>query len=314
MKLYETQNEDSTKNNLSINAFKFNGSFGFRYVKKVYFCAMLKKMRFFAIGLVLLTVILTSCGNYNKIVKSTDYEFKYKKAVEYYEDGEYVKAGTLFQDLVNIYRGTTRADKIYYYYAKSMIGQKDYLMAGHYFKSLVKEFPGSDYAEEAYFMVGYCAYLQSPKPRLDQTITKEAIDALQLYINLYPFNQRVDEANRLIDELNDKLVYKSYLNAKLYYDFKNYKAAVVALTNSLSKYPDSKYREDLMYMLLESKYLLAVNSVYDKREERLSSALDEYFSFVDEFPDSKYKKEVDKFYKTTSEMLNYKQEQETNIN
>ncbi len=270
-------------------------------------------MRFFGIGLVIITVILSSCGSYNKILKSTDYEFKYKKAVEYYEAGEYVKSGAIFQELVNIYRGTTRADKIYYYYAKSMIGQKDYLMAGHYFKSLVKEFPGSEFAEEAQFMVGYCAYLQSPKPRLDQSITQEAIDALQLYINLYPYNQRVDEANRLIDEMNDKLVYKSYLNAKLYYDFDNYKAAVVALSNSLSKYPDSKYREELMYMLLESKYLLAINSVYDKRQERLSVALDEYFTFVDEFPESKHRKEADKFYKTTSELLNYQEEEETSI-
>ncbi|MFV0265800.1 MAG: outer membrane protein assembly factor BamD, partial [Draconibacterium sp.] len=84
------------------------------------------------VSLVLATLLLTSCGDYNKIVKSTDYEFKYKKAVEYYDDGEYVRAGTLFRELVNIYRGTSRADKIYYYYAKCMIGQKDYLMAGHY--------------------------------------------------------------------------------------------------------------------------------------------------------------------------------------
>ncbi len=274
---------------------------------------MFRKMRILGLGLVVMTVLLSSCGSYNKIVKSTDYEFKYKKAIEYYEDGEYVRSGTLFQELVNIYRGTSKADKIYYYYAKSMIGQKDYLMAGHYFKTLVGEFPTSDYVEEAQFMVGYCSYLISPKPRLDQQVTQEAIDALQLYINLYPFNERVDEANRLIDELQDKLVYKSYLSAKLYYDFDNYKAAVVALENSLGKYPDSKYREELMYMLLKSKYLLAIGSVYEKKEERLSSALDEYFTFVDEYPESKYKKEVTKYYETTSELLNYKEE-ETNIN
>jgi outer membrane protein assembly factor BamD len=157
----------------------------------------------------------------------------------------------------------------------------------------------------------------SPKARLDQSVTKEAIDALQLYINLYPFNERVDEANRLIDELTDKLVYKSYLSAKLYYDFENYKAAVIALSNSLGEHPDSKYREELMFMLLKSKYLLAVGSVIDKKEERLSSALDEYFSFVDEFPESKYKKDADRYYKTTSELLNYKEDEtikeETNI-
>ncbi len=269
---------------------------------------MFMKMRILGIGLVLFTMVLASCSDYNKIVKSSDYEFKYKKAVEYYEEGEYVRSGTLFKELVTIYRGTSRADRIYYYYAKSMLGQKDYLMAGHYFQSIVKEFPMSEYAEEAHFMVGYCEYLQSPKPRLDQQITQQAIDALQLYINLYPYSDRVDEANRLIDELQDKLVYKSYLSAKLYYDFEQYKAAVVALTNSLEKYPDSKYREDLKYMLLKSKYLLAVNSVSDKTESRYSSALDEYFSFIDEYPDSKYKKEIEKYYEKASEILHYKEE------
>ncbi len=273
---------------------------------------MFMKTRIFAIGLIVM-LIVTACGEYNKILKSTDYEFKLKKAVEYYEDGEFVRAGTLFQELVNIYRGTSRADQIYYFYAKSMMGQKDYLMATHYFKSLIREFPGSQYAEEAQFMVGYCNYLLSPKPRLDQTVTRDAIESLQLYINLYPYSDRVDEANRLIDELRSKLVYKSYLNARLYYDFENYKAAVVALDNSLKEYPDSQYREELMYMLLKSKYLLAINSVEDKKVERLSSALDEYFSFVDEYPESQYRREVDRFYSTVADLLNYDEQQETNI-
>jgi len=177
---------------------------------------------------------------------------------------------------------------------------------------LLKEFPGSDYAEEAQYMVGYTSYLLSPKPRLDQSVTHEAIESLKLYNNLYPYSERVDEANRLIDELQDKLVYKSYLNARLYYDFENYKAAVIAIDNSLNEYPDSQYREQLKYMLLESKYLLAMNSVKGKKEDRLSAALDEYFAFVDEFPESVYKKEVDKFYEDVSELLNYNRE-ETNI-
>jgi outer membrane protein assembly factor BamD len=260
-------------------------------------------------GAILIFALSTGCGDFNKILKSNDYEFKYKKAIELYNEGEFVKAGTLFQELVNIYRGTSKADKIYYYYAKSMIGQKDYLMAVHYFKSLIKEFPTSEFTEESQFMSGYCSYLLSPKARLDQATSREAIDALQLYINLYPFGKHTEEANRLIDELNDKLVYKSFMTAKLYYDFEYYKAAVVALTNSLKEYPDSKYREELMYMLLKSKYLLAINSVKEKQEERLSSALDEYFTFVDEYPESRYKKEVDKFHETTAKLLNYKTEE-----
>lgn len=267
---------------------------------------MLMKMRNFTPIAIVFVLLLSSCGDYNKIVKSTDYEFKYKKSLEYYEAGEFVRSSTLLKELLNIYRGTSRADKVYYYYAKSQFGMKDNMMAGHYFKTLVKEFPRSEYAEESQFMVGYCFYLDSPNPRLDQQVSQNAIDALQLFINLYPKSTRVEEANRLIIELRDKLVYKSYISGKLYYDLKNYKAAVVALSSSLKDFPDTKYREELMYMLLKAKYLLAINSVEEKKRERLSSALDEYFTFVDEYPESKYMKEVEKYHSTTAKLLNYK--------
>lgn len=260
----------------------------------------------------IIVLVLSGCSDYNKVVKSTDYEFKYKKALEYYEKGEYVHASGLLKDLINIVRGTSRADKVYYYYAKAQFGMKDNMMAGHYFKTLVKEFPRSEYAEESQYMVGYCFYLDSPSPRLDQGVSQNAIDALQLFINLYPRSTRVDEANRLIIELRDKLVYKSYLSGKLYFDLDNYKAAVVALTSSLKEFPDTKYREELMFMLLKSKYLLAVNSIEEKKHERLSSALDEYFTFVDSYPESKYRKEAEKFHVTTEKLLNYKSE--TNVN
>ena len=128
---------------------------------------------------------------------------------------------------------------------------------------------------------------------------------MQLYINLYPSSNRLEEATRLIIELRDKLVYKSYLTGKLYYDLGNYKAAVVALTNSLKDFSDTKYREDLMFMLLKAKYYLAVKSVEEKKEQRLSDALDEYFTFVDEFPDSEHLKEAEKFHETTARLLHY---------
>jgi outer membrane protein assembly factor BamD len=272
----------------------------------MYICAMLMKMRNFTSIAFVFVLLFSSCGDYNKIVKSTDYEFKYKKALEYYEGGEFVRSSTLLKELINIVRGTSRADKVYYYYAKSQFGMKDYMMAGHYFKSLIKEFPRSEFAEESQFMVGYCFYLDSPSPRLDQGVTQNAIDALQLFINLYPKSSRLEEANRLIIEMRDKLVYKSYLSGRLYYDLDNYKAAVVALSSSLKDFPDTKYREELMYMLLKAKYLLAIKSVEEKKRERLSSALDEYYTFVDEYPESKYRKEVEKYYATTAKLLNYK--------
>jgi outer membrane protein assembly factor BamD len=182
------------------------------------------------------------------------------------------------------------------------------MMAGHWFRTLLNEFPKSKFGEESQYMVGYCFYQQSPNPRLDQQVSQQAIDALQLFINLYPHSDRVEEANRLIIELRDKLVFKSYLTGKLYYDLENYKAATVALTNSLKDFPDTKYREELMFMLLRAKFYLATRSVEEKKELRLSDALDEYFTFVDEYPDSEHKKEAEKFYKTLAELLHYEED------
>ncbi|WP_163707178.1 outer membrane protein assembly factor BamD [Mangrovibacterium lignilyticum] len=269
---------------------------------------MLKSIKKYAPVALLLILLTTACSDFNKIVKSTDYEFKYKKALEYYEDGEFVRSSTLLKELVSIYRGTSKADEVYYYYAKSYFGMKDFMMAGHWFRTLINEFPRSKYAEESQYLIGYCFYEESPKPRLDQQVTQKAIDALQLFINLYPNSDKVEEANRLIIELRDKLVYKSFLTGKLYYDLENYKAATIALTNSLKDFPDTKYREDLMFMLLRAKYYLAIRSVEEKKDLRLSDALDEYFTFVDEYPDSKYRKEAEKFYETVADELHYEED------
>ena len=253
-------------------------------------------------------LIASSCGEYQKIVKSTDYEYKLKKAREYFDKNDFTRSTQLYSELINIYKGTNRSDQVYYYLAKSNFGQKDYLMAGHYFRQLIKEYPHSSFAEESQFMVGQCYYLDSPTPRLDQKTTQDVIDAFQLFINIFPSSAKVAEANKLIDELREKLVLKSYLNGRLYYDLGDYRASVISLTNSLKEFPDSKYREELMFYLLKSKYLLGENSIEEKKRERLNSELDEYYTFVDEFPNSKFRKEADRFFANTKKMMNLKEE------
>ncbi len=272
---------------------------------------MIRKLKtYFVVGVLL---IASSCGEYQKIVKSTDYEYKLKKAKEFYDKKDYTKSSQLYAELITIFRGTNRADQVYYYLAKSNFGQRDYLMAGHYFRQLLKEFPRSSFAEESQYMIGYCYFLDSPTARLDQKTTQDAIDALQLFINIFPSSSKVADANKLIDEMREKLVYKSYMNGRLYYDLGDYRASVISLTNSLKEYPDSKYREELMFYLLKSKYLLGENSIEEKKRERLNAELDEYYTFVDEFPNSKFRKEADRFFTNTKKMMNLKDEDVKNV-
>jgi outer membrane protein assembly factor BamD len=96
--------------------------------------------------------------------------------------------------------------------------------------------------------------------------------------------------------LEDKLVYKSFVAAKLYYNVGQYKAAMVSLRNSLLDYPESMYREEILYLIAKSTYLRAANSIESKQKERYQKTVDEYYSFIAEFPESKYRKEMDGFF------------------
>ena len=202
----------------------------------------------------------------------------------------------MFDQIINVYRGTTKADTVYNYQANCSLKQRDYTLAGYYFKNLADNYPNSVFAENADFMTAYCHYMLSPKPSLDQENTMKAITAFQLYMIKYPGSERKSEAQAYISELRDKLVQKSFLSAKLYYDVEEYQSSIIALQNSLEEYPESEDREELMFLLLKSDYLLAVNSVAEKQAERFQQTVDEYYSFVGEFADSQYRKEADRMY------------------
>lgn len=253
--------------------------------------------------IILLAVLAASCGEYEKILKSRDYAFKLDKALEYYEEEEYVKAGTLFDQVANIYRGTTKADTVKYYQAKSYYGQRDFILAGHYFNELAATYPNSVYLEESEFMVAFCYYQMAPRPSLDQDKTYKAINAFKMYMVKYPDSDKVSQCRELIAELSDKLVEKSYNSAKLYYDLGYYKSAIIALRNSLQEYPDTQFREELLYLILRSAYLLADNSVESKRMDRFQATVDEYLSFKSEFPESEYIREADRMYRSAQKIL-----------
>lgn len=236
-------------------------------------------------------MLLASCGEFQRIVKHGDREMWYQKGLEYYAEGEYAKASYLLGGIITAYGGTIRSDTIIRYYAKSLMYQRDYYSAAHYFRNYVKTFPSSDDCEECQYLCAYCYYKMSPKVELDQSDTETAIDEFQLYINLYPDGDKVGQAEKMMKEMQDKLAYKSFMSAQLYFDLgdymgNNYRSAVIVAQNCLRKYPDTSYREDLSFLILEAKYIQAENSVVEKQSERYRDAIDEYYTFANEFPES----------------------------
>lgn len=252
---------------------------------------------------IVFVLILGACSGFEKILKSKDYEFKYKKALEYYENKDHYRYITLLEQLSPIYKGTMRSDTIEFYLAQGYYHQGDYLLAGHYYDKFRKTFPRSAFTEEADFMYAYCFYKSSPRPELDQDNTQAAIAAFAEFVTRYPNTKKFAEVNKLVLELREKLVEKSYLSSKLYYKIGDYKAAIVAIRNSVKEYPNSKHREELLFLILKSSYLLADNSIVEKQRERFQSTVDEYYTFIGEFPNSQYVSEAKKMYEYSMDVL-----------
>ncbi len=251
--------------------------------------------KYFAL-LIAVSMIFISCSKYQRVLKGSDMEKKYVYAEKYFKKKKYFKALELLEELVSVYKGTTKGEQTYYYYAYCNYNTGDYAMAAYTFNSFVQTYPNSKYAEEMQYMHAYCYYLDSPIPSLDQTNTLDAIEKFQLFINKYPKSERVQESNRLIDELRFKIETKTFNNAKLYYKTENYKAAIVAFENLQKDFPSTSYKEDALFLELKASYTYAQKSVEYKQTERYKAAEENYLKLIDAFPQSKYLHDAEKIY------------------
>ena len=226
--------------------------------------------------------LLTSCGEYQKLLKSRDPEQKYQAALQYFNQKQYVKAQTLLDDVSSYYKGTERSEDVLAYLARCYMGQKLY-----------------ESATEAYFQIGHCQYLDSPDARLDQEITRKAIEAFTQFVELYPESPYAEQAYQEMSELYDKLAYKELKSAQLYYNLgsylgNNYLSCEIVAKNALKNYPSNKYQEEFNWLILQAKYAQMVNSVEDRKLERARDTQDEYYNFITEYPASKHRKDADK--------------------
>lgn len=265
-------------------------------------------MKKYLLSALLATLLFSSCGEYNKLLKSTDYEYKYEAAKNYFAKGQYGRAATLLNELIAILKGTDKAEESLYMLGMAYYNQKDYQTAAQTFIQYYNVYPRGTFTELARFHSGKALYLDTPEPRLDQSATYKAIQELQLFLEYFPQSSKREDAQNMIFELQDKLVMKEYLAARMYYNLgnylgNNYLSCVITAQNALKDYPYTNLREDLSILILRAKHEMAINSVEDKRVERYRETVDEYYAFKNEFPESKYLKEAERIYRNAEKEL-----------
>ncbi len=255
---------------------------------------MIKSNRCFLLCTLFIFFIVVSCTKYQQLLRSDDHELKYKKALEYYEDEQYDRTIRLLSDIMPVYRGTDKAEELNYYNAMAHYKQGDYIMASHYFETFVSSYPRSEHAEKFSFLSAYCKYLESPRYSLDQSVTREAIQELQNFINRYPNSDKVSEANDLIDELRFKLEKKRFEKARLYYAINDFRAAVRTFDNLIKDFPGTAFEEEALFYILKSYHDFARMSIAERQPERYEKAVEAYDRLISNFPETKFINEADK--------------------
>lgn len=261
-----------------------------------------------------IVLLLTSCSNYNNILKAEDYDYRYEAAKEYYAAGQYTRSYQLLEDMLLLMKGTDNGEECLFMLSLCYYNLHDYETAGSYFERYYKSYPKGTYAELARYYSGRAAFLSSPDPRLDQTSTYEAINRLQEYLEYYPNSDRRDEVSDMMFQLQNRLVEKELETVKLYYNLgsyvgncfyggSNYDACIITAENALKTYPYTNHREELYMYVLRARYKLAVNSVKEKMDERYRQTIDEYYGFKNEFPESGFMKEAEQIFRHCSEQV-----------
>lgn len=270
----------------------------------------------FLLLLSLCLLCLSSCGEFNAAMKHGDAEYKYEVAKACYVKGQYGHAQELFSSLIVAMKGTGYADECLYMMAMSSYMYGDLETASATFQKYYQAYPRGIYVEEARYYAGRSLYEHVPDPRLDQTTTNQAVAELQSFLDAYPYTHLKEQTEEMIQNLQDHMVEKELLSARLYYNLggymincssggSNYEACIVTSENALRDFPYAKpeRREEFMMLILRSRYNLARQSVEAKRLERFRQTVDEYYGFANEFPESTYLQEAQTYLAKSQKAL-----------
>ncbi len=237
--------------------------------------------------------LFTACKNDNLIKRGDSVEVAYQKAMAFYEKGDFGEAANAFDTVTRVGRGTEYGQDAQYYLAESYYKDGQYLLAASEYDRYVSFYPRDERREEIEYKAAMCYYQMSPRYKLDQSETREAIERFQLFNNRYPDSEYVTEAAQRIDELRNKLAHKSYEAAQFYVRTEQYKAATIYLDITIDRYPETQWAERALVDQVRTYIDYADNSVAGRQAERYSEAIEAYETFIQLFPNSKYRAEIE---------------------
>ncbi|MFD2532242.1 outer membrane protein assembly factor BamD [Gracilimonas halophila] len=247
--------------------------------------------------------LFTACQNDKLIKRGDTVDVAFGKAMALYEEEDFSEAADAFDTVTRLGRGTNYGQEAQYYLAESYYSGRRYLLAASEYDRFVSLYPQDPRRQDAEFKAAMSYYHQSPRYKLDQTSTRRAIERFQLFNNRFPDSELVPEAADRIDELRNKLARKSYEAAQFYVRTDRYRAANIYFDETIDQYPETEWAERSLVDQIQTYITYADNSIIARQAERYSSAIETYEKFLQLFPDSEYRSEVESLHDEAQQKL-----------
>lgn len=247
--------------------------------------------------------VFSSCKNEQLIQRGDSLQTAFKKAMNMYQAEKYGDAVKAFETVLQLGRGTDYGQEAQFYLAQSYFKNGRYLLAASEYERYISLFPRSQKREDAQYKEALCYYHLSPRYRLDQKYTNRAIEKFRLYNSRYPDSKHADQIAQYINELRSKLAHKLYNAADLYMRIDSYEAAITYYDLTIDKYPESIWAQRSLVDKIHAYNVYAGRSIASKQEERYQKAVKAYETFIQLFPNGKYRSQADQYVDKAREAL-----------
>lgn len=204
------------------------------------------------------TALLVGCAGSDNS-KKTHTQFcseKFNAAEELYKKGKYGRVQDKLEEILSMCAGTGFMEKSQFLLAESYFNLEQWIEARGEYGSFVMNFPGSPFAETAAFRKAVSSFNMEYKVTLDETSTTTAMKDFERYLDEYPETPLRDSVNYYYALLVERMAEKEFLTARLYMRMGKPQATVIYLKEFLETYPNSKRRQEAIFMITEAYTLL----------------------------------------------------------
>ncbi len=233
------------------------------------------------IAMAFFSIVGAGCGSSGEVA-NLGAEERFQLGKQEFDDGDYLDAIRDLQIVKLQYPGSSVADDAQYYMGEAHFNRGEYLLAVEDFRALKRNMAASPLVPAAQYKTAMCYYMLAPRPELDQTYTRQAIDEFQAFVEYYPLDERRADAETKIMELNGRLAEKLFDTAEQYMKLSYYRSAGVYFDFVIQKYHDTP--------LAEPAHLGKIRTLISRN--RAAEAREEIDRFIEKYPESALMQDV----------------------